>query len=115
MLKYLEWDYDNPKHRRRRRRPPSPLDGEVLEPEPTPRIHRVEIIHHHRRHDVPAWIVPLAIIVLLSLVSPYALIVTIVLIAVFVTMHPMIGIVFGICLTLIIGMAVHERYRGRPF
>jgi hypothetical protein len=43
MPKYLEWDFDNPKHRQRRRRPPPPMD-EVLEPEPTPRV-RVEIVH----------------------------------------------------------------------
>jgi hypothetical protein len=44
MAKYVEWDIDNPKHRRRHRRPPPPIGGEALTPEPAPRI-RVEVLH----------------------------------------------------------------------
>jgi hypothetical protein len=56
-----------------------------LEPEPTPRIHRVEIVHRYqsRRHTAPPpWIVPLVFIVALMFISPYALIVSFVLISV---------------------------------
>ena len=65
--RYLEWDYDNPKHRQRRRRQPLPLEGEVLGPElevePSSRI-QVEIVHHHRRQrqQVPAWLVVLLVV-----------------------------------------------------
>ena len=115
MSKYLEWDIDNPAHRRRHRRPP-PIDGEVLEPEPAPRIHRVEVtVHHRRRHQAPAWIIPLAIIAVLSMVTPYGLIVAIVMGAVLVTAHPVVGIALGVTVAALVIVAIHERYRGRPF
>jgi hypothetical protein len=85
MPKYLEWDIDNPKHRqRRRRRPPPPIEGEVLEPEPTAVIHRVEIVHHHRRQG-PApqrivVVVALCVLAFILLRSPGALIMLAVLI-----------------------------------
>jgi hypothetical protein len=68
-----------------------------------------------RQSAPPAWIIPLAIIVALMFVSPYALVVSIVLISVFLTMRPTIAIVFGVSLALVIIMTIHERWRGRPF
>ena len=79
MARYVEWDFDNPKHWQRRRRPPPILDGEILEPEvepEQPRI-RVEVTHRYqppqRRSAPPPWIVPLVVILFFSMVSPYAL------------------------------------------
>lgn len=83
MPKYLEWDFDNPKHRQRRRRPSPPLEGEVLGPEPevdrTPRIHHVEVVHHHQRHHGPTpqrlvIIAAFAVLALILVRSPGALI-----------------------------------------
>jgi hypothetical protein len=93
------------------------MDGEILEPEPTPRIHRVEVtVSHRRRHSAPpAWIIPLAIIVVPMFVSPYALVVSIVLISVFLTMHPTIAIAMGVTLAVVIIIAMRERFAGRPF
>ena len=71
MLKseWVEWDaFPDPPKRQRRRRPPPILDGEILEPElepETPRIHRVEIVHHHHRRQrqhIPTWAVAILII-----------------------------------------------------
>ena len=50
------------------------------------------------------------------MVSPsYVLIVSCVLIAVFLTAHPMIGIVIGGMIALVIIAAMRERWHGRPF
>jgi hypothetical protein len=103
--------------RPRRGRPPPVLEGEVLGPEPSPRI-RVEVVHHHyrRRHTAPPpWIIPLVFIVTLLFVSPYALVVALVLIAVFLTMHPIIAIALGGMIALVIIIAVRERLAGRIF
>jgi hypothetical protein len=116
--KYLEWDYDNPKHRQRRRRPPPPLDGEVLEPEePSPRI-RVEV--HHRivprqRQHVPPWLVALLIIAVVMWISTFGAVVALVMISIFVTAHPTIAIALGGMVTLVAIAALRERRAGRPF
>ena len=81
MTKYLEWDYDNPKHRSRRRRQLLPLEGEVLGPEPEvePRIH-VTVEHRHvnqrQPNILPRLVTIAAFVVVLALIlvrSPGAL------------------------------------------
>ena len=95
MPKYLEWDFDNPKHRQRRRQP-LPLEGEVLgpepEPEPTPRI-RVEVTHHRyvprrQRSTVPPWLIVLFIIAALMWMAPLGTIILIAIVSIFVTSAP---------------------------
>jgi hypothetical protein len=49
MTKYREYDFDNPVHRRRYRRPPPPIEGEILEPDSEPHI-RVTVEHRHVNH-----------------------------------------------------------------
>jgi hypothetical protein len=98
----------------------------TMRPRRRPRIETVEILpprqaeHYVRvtvRHQAtpPAWIIPLAIIAALSMITPYGLIVTIVVAAVFVTAHPAVAIAFAASLVLVIAIGVVQRWRGHPF
>lgn len=49
------------------------------------------------------------------MVSPYALIVSCVLIAVFFTAHPTIAIAIGVTVAALVIVAIRERRAGRPF
>jgi hypothetical protein len=115
---YVECDFDNSKHRQRRRRAELPLEGEILlDEEPTPRI-RVEVTHRlqPRRHSAPpAWIVPLVFIAALAFFSPYALIVAIVMISIFLTAYPTIAIAIGVIIAVLAIAAIRERRARRPF
>jgi hypothetical protein len=115
MAKYVEWDFDNRAHRKRRRRPPTPLEGEVLEPEP--RIH-VEVVHRYqpRRHNaLPPWVIALLIIAAVMWVSPFGAVVAIVMGAVLVAAHPTVAIAIAAALVLVVAIGVHQRRKGVPF
>jgi hypothetical protein len=76
----LEWGFDNPKHRQRRRRAELPLEGEILlDEEPAPRI-RVEVVHRayvlRQRQHVPPWLIALPIIAAVMWISPFGAVVT---------------------------------------
>ena len=119
--RYLEWDFDNPKHKQRRRRQPLPLEGEVLGPElevePASSRIQVEIVHYHRRQrqHVPPWAIAILIIGALAWVSPIGLVIALFMVGVFVTAYPTVAIALGIFLVLFIGIAVRERLAGRSF
>ena len=116
MTKYLEWDYDNPKHRSRRRRQLLPLEGEVLGPEPEvePRIH-VTVEHRHvnqRQPNILPRLVTIAAFVVLALIlvrSPGALI----MLAVLIPGHFWIAVAVVVAVLVII--AWRERRAGRDF
>jgi hypothetical protein len=111
MARYVEWDIDNPVHRRPRRRPSPPIDGRP------PRI-RVEVVHRYqpRRHSAPpAWIVPLVFIAALAFFSPYALIIAIVMGSILIAAHPTFAFVVGGMIALVIIIAIRERWHGRSF
>jgi hypothetical protein len=97
---------------------PRPIDGEVLEPEPTPRI-RVEVVTHRyqpRRHSAPPiWAVALLAFGVFAWLSPFALIVGLVLLSVFLTEHPTIAIAIGVIIAALVIIAIRERRAGRPF
>jgi hypothetical protein len=108
--------------RGRRHRQPLPLEGEVLgpelEPEPTPRI-RVEVVHRYqprRQHNAPPpWVIALLIIAAVMWISPFGALVAVVMLSVFVTAHPAIGIALLATPVLVIIIAIHQRRRGHPF
>jgi hypothetical protein len=115
MAKYLEWDFDNPKHRQRRRRQPLPLEGEVLGPEvePTPRI-RVEVVQHHqsRQGPTPQRLVIVAAMIVLGIIllrSPYSLLMLAVLIP------ANLWIAMAVTVAALFIISIYERWRGRPF
>jgi hypothetical protein len=118
MPKYLEWDYDNPKHRQRRS--PPILEGEILTPEeePTPRI-RIKVTHRYslrRQHNtIPPWLIALLIIAALMWVSPFGAVVAIVMASVLIASHPAIAFVIGGMIALVAIAAIRERRAGRPF
>jgi hypothetical protein len=118
MPKYLEWDFDNPKHRQRRRRPELPLEGEILlDEEPSPRI-RVEVTHRYqpRRHSAPpAWLIVLLIIAAVMWISPFGAVVALVMLSIFLTAYPTVAIVLGVTIALMVIIALRERRAGRPF
>jgi hypothetical protein len=119
MPKYLEWDYDNPKHRQRRRRPPPILEGEILEPEPSPRI-RVEVTHRtyqpRRQHSaIPPWLVALLIVAALMWWAPLGTIILIAIVSISIAAHPTIGVAIAIFVVLVVGIAWRQRRLGRPF
>jgi hypothetical protein len=96
---------------RRRRR-------EIIEPDdpPASRIHRVEVTVHHRRpHSAPPWLIALLIIAAVMWISPFGAVVAIVMGAILITSHPMIGIVLGGTIALVVIIALRERWAGRPF
>jgi hypothetical protein len=115
----------------RGRRPPPPLEGEILlEEEPTPRrIETVEIlpprqpehhvrvdVHHHRqRQHMPRLAIALLIIAAVMWISPLGVIIALVLIAAVLMMHPAVAIILAAWLALMIVIAIRARLKGRPF
>jgi hypothetical protein len=87
--------------------------------------HTVEILpprqpeHHVRvtihRQATPVWpfLIP-AIVVFAFVAGRFLFIPLIVVMAIF-TAYPAIGITFALWLVLIIGIAIHQRWRGHPF
>jgi hypothetical protein len=120
MSKYLEWDFDNPKHRQRRRRAPPPLDGEVLQPEPSPRI-RVEHVHHIRQHapirrqQVPPWLIVLLIVACLMWVSPLGVVVALFMGAILVMAHPAFAAALFVVVAVLAIAAWRNHRAGQPF
>ena len=118
MPKYLEWDFDNPKHRHRHRRS-LPLEGEILtNEEPAPRI-RVEVTHRYQprrqRQQIPPWLIVLLLVAAVMWISPFGAIVALVMISIFLTAHPTIAIAIGGPIALVIIIALRERWYGRSF
>jgi hypothetical protein len=121
-MKRYEWDFPATMRPRRARRQARPLQGEILGPETEsyhekPRI-RVEVTHRYqpRRHNAPPiWAVVLLAFGVFAWLSPFALIVGLVLLSVFLTEHPTIAIALGGTLALLIIIAIRERRAGRPF
>jgi hypothetical protein len=122
MPKYLEWDFDNPKHRQRRGRPPPPLEGDVLPPEdksPAPRI-RVEVRHHYQPRQrqaapVPPWVIVLAIFAALTWVTPLGVVVAVFMGAILVMAHPTIAIAALVVVAILAIAAWRNHRRGLPF
>jgi hypothetical protein len=116
----LEWDFDNPKHRQRRRRPEPVLEGEILlDEEPAPRI-KVEVVHRayqprRQRSTVPPWLIVLAIIAVLMWMAPLGTIILIAIVSIFFAEHPTVGIALLASLVLVVAIGVHQRRRGHPF
>ena len=122
MTKY-EWDYPPTMRPRRGRRPPPPLQGEILpsepEPEPTPRI-RVELHIRQRppirqRQHLPPWLVALLIVAVVMWISPFGAVIAIVMASVLIASHPTFAFVVGGMIVLLIVFALRERRAGRPF
>jgi hypothetical protein len=59
--------------------------------------------------------VPLAIIAFFSMVSPFGLVIALVMLGILLTAHPTIAIALGGTLALVIIFALRERFAGRPF
>jgi hypothetical protein len=115
MGKFVEWDIDNPVHRRRR--PPQIFEGEVLSPsEPQSRV-RVDVHHHHYRQrsavdvsvSVPPWFIALLIFAALLWISPIGLIVAIAIVSIFVIQHPAIVITSGMIVAALVINSLRRR------
>jgi hypothetical protein len=114
MAKFVEWDFDNPVHRQRRRRQPRPLEGEILEPdEPSPRI-RVEISvrRQPQRQTLPTWLVVLLIVAGLLWISPIGLIVAIAIVSILAIQHPLIVITSGLIIAALVINSLRKRSIG---
>jgi hypothetical protein len=111
MTEPREWDY--PATMRPRRRRPRIETVEILPPEQPERHIRVTV--HHQRHQAPPWIVPLAIIALLLMISPFGLVVALVMLAVLVSAHPTVAISVAGSFVLVVAIGVHQRRKGVPF
>jgi hypothetical protein len=116
MTKYTEIDFDNPVHwKRQRRRPPPILEGEILTPEPEPRVHRVEIVHMHRSSGyVPQLIIAGALLFLVLRFLPQLGIGLLIAVALMVA-YPIVGIAFGVIVATLAIIAFREHRSGRPF
>jgi hypothetical protein len=115
MTKYTEIDFDNPVHwKRQRRRPPPPLEGEILTPESEPRIHRVEIVHNHRSGHVPQLIIAGALLFLVLRFLPQLGIGLLIAVALMVA-YPIVGIAFGVIVATLAIIAIRNHRSGRPF
>jgi hypothetical protein len=107
MREWREWDW--PQEPRRRSRRPK---VEILEPEPTPRVQRVEIIHHHRSRATLPHIVTIGSAILAALIllrAPTAILMMAVLVP------PKVWIACGLAVALLVIIAIRERLAGRPF
>ena len=117
MTEPMEWDWP-PTMRPRRRRQPLPIEGEILEAEPTRRI-RVEVVHRayqpRQREHVPPWLVALLIIAVLMWVSPFGAIIAIIMASVLIASHPTFAFVVSGMIALVAIAALRERWHGRPF
>jgi hypothetical protein len=96
------------------------LEGEILlDEEPVPRIHRVEVVHRYQprrqRQHVPPWLIVLLLVAAVMWISPFGAVIAIVMISIFVTAHPTIAIAIGGTVALVIIFALRERRAGRPF
>lgn len=118
MTERYEWDFPATMRPRRGRRPPRPLEGEILtaeEPEPTPRIHRVEVTVHRRRQQIPPWALAMVIIGCLCWLSPFGMVVALVMGGILVTAHPAIATAIGVIIAAVVIVAMRERRAGREF
>jgi hypothetical protein len=114
----IEWDAfpDPPK----RRRKPRAERIQILEPDDPPksRIHRVEItVHRRRQHhqQIPPWVIAMVIFAALCWISPFGMVIALVMGGILVTAHPTIGIALGVMLALVIIIAMRERLADREF
>lgn len=93
-----------------------PIDGDVLPPEPEPRIHVTITAHRRRQHSAPpAWVVVLLMIAVVMWMAPLGTVIAIVMLGIFVTAHPTIGIAIGVIIAALVIAAVRERLAGREF
>jgi hypothetical protein len=91
---------------------------EILPPQQPERerhIH-VTVTAHRQRHSAPpAWVVVLLAFGVFAWLSPFALIVGIVLVSVFLTEHPTIAVAIGVVIAALMIAAIRERRAGRQF
>jgi hypothetical protein len=64
---------------------------------------------------MPRLAIALLIIAAVMWISPFGVIIGLVLISVFLMMHPAAAIVLGATIALVIVIALRERWHGRPF
>jgi hypothetical protein len=117
-MRHEPWDWPNEidSPSRRHRRPPPPIDGEILEPEPRIRVEVVHRAYQPRQHQrVPPWLVALLIIAVLMWVSPFGAVIAIVMASVLIASHPTFAFVIGGAIALVAIAALRERWHGRPF
>jgi hypothetical protein len=107
MTKHLEWDFDNPAHRRRRPR------VEVLGPEEPLRARLDVTITRHR--SMPPWMMPVAIIVAVLLLWRYgfALLIAGLMLAALVGREAIEAAIFVAAILAV--LAWRDRRAGRPF
>ena len=110
MTEWREWDWPQEKRPRRKPRPTI----EVLPPESEPRIHRVEIVHHHRTGHVPQLIIAGALLFLVLRFLPQLGIGLLIAVALMVA-YPIVGIAFGVIVATLAIIAFREHRSGRPF
>jgi hypothetical protein len=103
MSEHLQWDFDNPAHRRRRPR------VEVLPPEEPPRRYHVDVTV--RRNRSMPWIVPVAIIV--AVLVLWRLKLGLLMLAALVGRDAIEAVLFVVALLGV--LAWRERRAGRPF
>jgi hypothetical protein len=118
MTEPREWDFPATMRARRGRRRRSPghesiPEIEILppEPEPSPRVHRIDIVHR-RRSPSPQRIVIIAAFAVLALIllrSPGALILLAVIIPAW------FWVALGVIVATLVIASIRERSRGRPF
>jgi hypothetical protein len=103
MTKWLEWDFDNPAHRRLRREP-----VEILPPQQSARAHLEITIHHQRRPNLlPVFATVIAVLVL------WRFKLGLLLLGALVGWQALAMFAFAIVIVALI--ARRERRAGRPF
>jgi hypothetical protein len=119
MTEWREWDW--PPEPKKRSRRPRIQTVEILpprQPEPERRIH-VNVNVHHRRNvsisGIPPWLIVLVIVAALCWVSPFGLVVALVMGGILLTAHPTVAIIIGVSVALVIIIGLKEQLSGRPF
>jgi hypothetical protein len=67
------------------------------------------------REQIPPWVIALLILAAVLWISPFGLIVALVMISIFLTAHPTIAIAIGGTIMLVVIIAMRERWYGRRF
>ena len=115
MTEWREWDWPNEPKRSRRRRIQTVEILPPQQPEPERHIRVTVTAHHRQRQHVPPWLIVLVIFAALCWVSPFGLVVALVMGGILLTAHPSIAIAIGVIVAALVIAAIRERLAGRHF
>jgi hypothetical protein len=111
MAKFVEWDIDNPAHRRHRR--PPQIEGEALSSSVSASQPQTVRFERPRNVRIPRWAVALLAFGVLAMLFPFGLVVGVVILAILTLMYPAQAFIFVACLVIAAIIIALDRRRRR--